>query len=164
VQAAFEVRRIQSSSGTRLLIAPSAQDAKIQFHAAPGSGLSANDENTLAAEVRNFLRAGLNLLPVDLPPDFPFTDFKGLGSGSSQVIALPFQLSGKAAPASGAQPLTQSFIGSSGFAVGVSSDYVTAPAPTGPIDIKTIQDTITQTPVPISIGWGWFSRTAIYHL
>ena len=40
VSAAFDVRRVQSSSGTRLLIRPSSQDAKIQFIAAPGTGLS----------------------------------------------------------------------------------------------------------------------------
>ena len=60
------------------------------------------------------------------PTDFPFAAFKGLGSGSGQVIALPFQLSGAGAPASGVQPLTQSFIGSSGFAFAVSSEYVGA--------------------------------------
>jgi len=57
------------------------------------------------------------MTPATLPRDFPSSEFKGLGSGASEVIALPFQLSGGQAPASGVQPLTQSFIGSSGFAV-----------------------------------------------
>ena len=52
-------------------------------------------------QVRKFLRESLRLLPVNLPMDFPFADFKGLGSGPSQVIALPFQLSGAGPPASG---------------------------------------------------------------
>src|SRR5215470_16963180 len=56
VHAAYEVRRIQTGSGTRLLISPSSQDAKIQFTAAPGSGLSAFDENALAVQVRKVLR------------------------------------------------------------------------------------------------------------
>jgi peroxiredoxin len=124
MQAAFEVQTSASGSGTKLTITPSSQNTAFQFHAAPGSGLSAADENTLAVHIRNFLRSGLNMPPVDLPANFPFSQFKGLGSGSSQVIALPFQLSGAAAPASGVQPLTQSFVGASGFAVGVSSDYV----------------------------------------
>jgi peroxiredoxin len=130
VHAAFEVRKVPVflfplGPGTKLLrsrlvISPSSQDAKIQFTAAPGSGLSAFDENALAVQVRKVLR-DMTLLPVDLPPNFPFDVFKGLGS----AIALPFQLSpGASAPASGVQPLTQSFIGSSGFAVAVSEDYV----------------------------------------
>ena len=40
VSAAFDVRKVPSSSGTRLLIRPSSQDANIQFIAAPGTGLS----------------------------------------------------------------------------------------------------------------------------
>jgi peroxiredoxin len=151
VQAAFEVevRTILISLGTqlfslvtRLFITPSSEDAKIQFHAAPGSGLSAADESTLAVQVRDFLRQSLTLLPIDLPTDFPFSAFKGLGSGSSGVIALPFQLSkGASAPASGVQPLTQSFIGSSGFAVAVSKEYVI-----GLIDIEAIRAAINSYP------------------
>jgi peroxiredoxin len=134
VQAAFEVRTTPSSAGTRLVISPTTQDAGIQFHAAPGSGLSAGDESTIAFHVRNFLRDELTLVPVDLPANFAFTAFKGLGSGPSAVVALPFQLSGAAAPTSGVQPLTQSFIGSSGFAVAVSKEYVA-----GLIDIDAIR-------------------------
>jgi peroxiredoxin len=46
-------------------------------------------------------------------------------------------LSGAAAPANGVQPLTQSFIGSSGFAVAVSNKYVT-----GLIDVEAIRSAI----------------------
>jgi peroxiredoxin len=140
VHAAYEVRRIQTSEGPSLLISPSSQDAKIQFNAAPGSGLSAGDANTLAVQIRKVLREGVTLLPVRLPDNFPFTDFKGLGSGPSQVIALPFQLSGAGPPASGIQPLTQSFIGSSGFAVALGKEYVIPPSRDhrGLIDIGAI--------------------------
>jgi hypothetical protein len=148
VHAAFEVRTVHPLGdvaglaarrhvGSRLLISPTSQDAKIQFTTAPGSGLSASDENALAVQVRKVLREDMILLPVDLPPNFPFAVFKGLGSGLSQVIALPFQLSGAGAPASGVQPLTQSFIGSSGFAVAVSKDYVS-----GLIDLEAIRAAI----------------------
>ena len=99
--------------------------------------MTAADENRIAAEVRKVLREGLTLLPVDLPADFPFADFKGLGSGPSQVIALPFQLSGAGPPASGLQGLTQSFIGSSGFAFAVGKEYVS-----GLIDIEAIREAI----------------------
>ena len=122
VRAAFDVARAPHTAGRRLVIQPSAQDAKIQFIAAPGSGLTAVDEGRIAAEVRKFLREGLILHPVDLPADFVFADFKGLGSGSNQVIALPFQLSGAALPPNGLQSLTQSFLGSSGFGFAVSQE------------------------------------------
>jgi peroxiredoxin len=146
VHAAYEVRRIQTGSGAKLLISPSSQDAKIQFTAAPGSGLSAFDENALAVQVRKVLREDMVLLPVDLRAEFPFTLFKGLGSGASQAIALPFQLSvpPPPPPASGVQPLNQSFIGSSGFAVAVSSDFVT-----GVIDTKRIEEIVTDTRLPL---------------
>jgi hypothetical protein len=114
VSAAFDVRTVQFSRRfrTRLLIQPSSQDSKIQFITAPGTGLNAADEHRIAAEVRKVLREGLTLPPVDLPPEFPFAVFKGLGSGPSQVIALPYQLSGAGLPPNALQSLTQSFIGS----------------------------------------------------
>ena len=66
VHAAFEVRKVPVfpfpfGPGTKLLrsrlvISPSSEDSKIQFTAAPGSGLSACDENTLAVQVRKVLR------------------------------------------------------------------------------------------------------------
>jgi peroxiredoxin len=170
VHAAFEVRTIQIGPDgsqragrvdfipvlhTRLLISPSSQDAKIQFTAAPGSGLSAFDENALAVQVRKVLRENLVVLPVDLPSDFRFTFFKGLGSGSSQAIALPFQLSNAPAPASGVQPLNQSIIGSSGFAFAVSSDFAKTL-----IDIAKIQANIESQPLVIR----FLGRPVTYHL
>src|SRR5262249_58822952 len=119
------------------------QDAKIQFTAAPGSGLSALDENALAVQVRKVLREDMVLLPVDLPPNFPFAVFRGLGS----AIALPFQLSGASAPASGVQPLTQSFVGSSGFAVAVNKDYVS-----GLIDLEAIRQAINNFSQTITVS------------
>src|ERR1700738_323460 len=140
VQAAFKIRKVNSRSGPKLLIFPATDDAKIQFNAAPGSGLSAADETALAVEVRRALRESMMPSPAALPRDFPFTDFKGLGSGSSQVIALPFQLSGAPTPASGVQPLTQSFIETSGFALAVSSGYVS-----GLFDVAAIRQAVDGT-------------------
>jgi len=164
VHAAFEVSTtlfpFPFGSGakllrTRLVISPSSQDSKIQFTAAPGSGLTTFDENALAVQVRKVLREDMILLPVDLPLGFPFTVFKGLGSGSSQVIALPFQLSGADAPASGVQPLTQSFVGSSGFAFAVSGDYAKTL-----IDVAKIQTNIQSQPLVLRI----LGRRVTYHL
>lgn len=124
VRATFTVRQVPHGSGRRLLIQPSAQDTKIDFIAAAGSGLSAPAASRIAVEVRKFIREGVSLLPVDLPADFKFADFKALGSGPNQVVALPFQLSGAAPPPSGLQSLTQSFIGSGGFGFAVSKEHV----------------------------------------
>lgn len=124
VQATFEVRQTTSAAGKRLLIQPSADDSKIQFLAAAGTGLSAADVATLSAQVRNAVRESFPLLPVDLPAGFGFSDFKGLGSGPGQAVALPLQLSGAPPPAAGAQNVNNLFTGPAGFAVGVSQQYV----------------------------------------
>jgi peroxiredoxin len=159
VQVAFRIRKIGSRSGPKLLILPSTEDAKIQFIAAPGSGLSVSDQNTLSAEVRKALRESMTPAPAALPRDFPFSDFKGVGSGATQAIALPFQLSGASAPASGVQPLTQSFIGSSGFAVAVSATYVS-----GLFDLEAIRQAMAGTSFTVHISVWPFSASVTYRL
>jgi peroxiredoxin len=124
VRATFEVRQVGSPSGRRLVIRPSAQDSKIQFIAASGTGLSAADVATLSAQVRKAVRESFTLLPVDLPLDFAFSDFKGLESGAGQALALPLQLSGAATPVGGIQSVNNLFIGPSGFAFAVSREFV----------------------------------------
>jgi peroxiredoxin len=124
VEAAFDVRTVHSSTGRRLLIRPTSQDSKIQFIAAPGSGLSAIDVSRIAAQVRKVVRQGITLLPVDLPPGFPFAEFKGVGTGDAQAVALGLQLSSATRPAGGLQTLTQSFVGPSGFALAVGKEFV----------------------------------------
>jgi peroxiredoxin len=153
VQAAFEVTlrwSLLHRFERRLFISPSSDDSKFLFTAAPGTGLSASDQDTLAALIRQVIRQNLTLLPIDIPRTFPFTAFKGLSSGSSQVMALPFQLSGAAAPASGVQPLNQVFIGSSGFAVAVSKEYVT-----GLIDLAAIRAAINSQSVTFTLSGPW---------
>ena len=126
VQAAFDVRTVLSSWGTRLLVTPTAQDNKIQFTPAAGSGLSAIDVSRIATQVRKVIREGFTLLPVDLPSGFPFREFKGVGAGDAQAIALGIQLSGAGVPAGGLQGVAQSAVGPSGFAVVVSKEFVTS--------------------------------------
>jgi peroxiredoxin len=164
VHAAYEVRTVPffpfpfgpgtKLLRTRLVISPSSQDSKIQFIAAPGSGLSAGDENALAVQVRKVIR-DMTLLPVDLPPNFPFAVFKGLGS----AIALPFQLSpGASAPPSGVQPLNQSFIGSSGFAVAVNKDYVIGRMTVVLDAIRRAVDSFRRT---FTVSFGWFGSVSV---
>lgn len=147
LSAAFDVRKVSTPSATRLAISPSPHDAKIQFVPAPGTGLGAVEASRIGGEIRNVLRRGMTQTPVDLPADFPFAEFKGLGSGANQVIALPVQLSGATPPAGGAQALAQSFIGSSGFALAVSKEYVS-----GLIDIEAIRASMREQSLTIRVG------------
>jgi peroxiredoxin len=158
VQAAFEVRRAFAGLGRRrLLIRPSPQDSKIQFVAAPGSGLSAADAGRISAQVRKVVREGFSLLPVDLPPGFPFAEFKGLGTGAGQVLVLPLQLSGAAPPPGGLQTVTQPFVDSSGFAFGVGREYVQ-----GLIDVEAIREAIRSRRLTIGVDLWLGSVTATY--
>lgn len=141
VRATFDVRQTPHGTGRRLLIRPSAQDAKIDFTAAPGSGLSPSAVSRIAAEVRKFIREGVSLLPVDLPHDFAFADFKGLGSGPNQVVALPYQLSGGPPAPAGLHSITQSFLGSSGFGFAVSKEQVNTL-----IDVEAIREAVRNRP------------------
>jgi peroxiredoxin len=158
VRAGFDISQ-DHRAGRRLLIKPSAQDSKIEFAAAPGSGLTALETSRISAEVRRFLREGLTMLPVDLPDEFIFTEFKGLGSGANQVIALPFQLSNSAPPASGVQGITQSFIGSSGFGFAVSKDHVASL-----IDLEAIRQSVASQTPKFTVSYGLGSTTVTYRL
>ena len=120
----FEVHAIGTHEARKLRIRPSPQDAKIQFIAAPGSGLSAGDAAAIAAEVRLALRGSFTLVPVDLPQEFPFTEFKGVGAGDGQAVALPLQLSDPPSPPGAIQEITQSVVGAAGFAFGIGADFV----------------------------------------
>ena len=159
VQAALRIRRVNTGAGPKLLILPSTDDSKIQFIPAPGSGLGAAEQNRLSVEVRKALRESMAPSPPTLPRDFPFSVFKWLGSGASQVVALPFQLSGAPEPASGVQPLTQSFIGGSGFAIAISAGYVSSL-----IDVEAIRQAMAAASVSITIRRWTFSVTVTYRL
>lgn len=158
VNITYVITNVAGSHGSRLVIEPSAQDAKIEFIASPGSGLTAVDVSRIAAQVRTFVR-GMTMLPVDLPEDFAFTYFKGLGSGFNQVIALPLQLSGGAPPPDGLQGVTQSFTGSAGFGVAVSKGYVTSL-----IDLDAIRQSLAARRPSFTIHYLIGSSTATYKL
>jgi peroxiredoxin len=136
VRAVFDVGRAAHWK-RRLEIRPSSQDAKIQFLAAPGSGLTTNDENVLSLHIRKVLRERMSLLPIDLPADFPFADFKGLGVGANPVIALPLQLSDAPPPSNGLPSLTKSFIGAAGFGFAINKQFVV-----GRVDLEPFRQAI----------------------
>lgn len=108
----------------KLVIRPSSQDSKIQFIAAQGTHLSQVEVDQIAVVLRAVIREQFTPQPLDLPSGFPFFAFKALGSGSSQTLALPLQLSGDPLSATHLQSVTQSFIGSAGFAFAVSRQFV----------------------------------------
>lgn len=150
VHATYDVTKIPHRGGRRLLIRPSAQDGKIGFTAAPGSGLTSPQVSRISGEVRKFVREGLSLLPVDLPADFAFSDFKGLGTGQDQAIALPLQISGAALPSTGPHGITESFIGASGFGFAVSKERIDRL-----LDVNTIRERITARPLTVTLSrWG----------
>ena len=99
------------------------------------------------------------LLPIDLPADFAFSDFKGLGSSPNQVIALPLQLSGAAPPPNGLQGINQSFIGSSGFGFAVSKEHVSTL-----IDLDEIRQAITGRQLTFTISYGFGHSSVTYTL
>jgi hypothetical protein len=133
VRATFDIRMVEPfERGRWLVITPSADDAKIQFIPALTTGpvgealevLSASEAAKIATQIRQALRKDFKLAPVDLPDEFPFREFKGVGTGAGQAIALGLQLSDAASPASGLTSVTQSFVGPSGFAFAVSKEFV----------------------------------------
>jgi peroxiredoxin len=124
VRAAFELSVHSGASGRKLSVRPSSKDSKIQFTAAAGTGLTTAEVSRISGEVRDIVREKFTPQPVDLPPEFPFSEFKVIGSGANQVIALPIQVSDSPLPAGRIQTLDNNFADSSGFAFAASKEYV----------------------------------------
>lgn len=124
VRAAFDLAVTSSGGGKKLSVHPSSQDSRIQFIAAPGTHLTAGEVTRISSEVRKVVRESFTPLPVDLPADFPFSEFKALGSGGHQAFALPLQVSGTPVPAGHVQSISHHFADSSGFAFAVSKGCV----------------------------------------
>ena len=124
VRAAFELSVLSIASGRKLSVRPSAKDSKIQFIAASGTGLTGAEVSRISGEVRDIVREKFTPQPVDLPPDFPFSEFKVIGSGANQVIALPIKVSDTPLPTGRIQDLDENFADSSGFAFAASKEHI----------------------------------------
>src|SRR5262245_16686424 len=124
VRAAFELSVLSSASGRKLSVRPSSKDNKIEFIAASGTGLTNVEVSRISAELRDIVREKFTPQPVDLPPEFPFSEFKVIGSGANQVIALPIQVSDAPLPTGRIQNLDENFADSSGFAFAASKEHV----------------------------------------
>jgi peroxiredoxin len=159
VRAVFKVRKQTLLGKTRLLIQPSTVDDQIEFTAAAGSGLSSTQNAAVGAQIRKALREGLLLLPVDLPTGFAFSEFKGLQTEFDAVLALPLQLSDRV-PAPGAiAGVTQSVVGSHGFAFAVSQEHVVRM-----IDVEAIKANLQARTFSLSIDLLFGSVGADYTL
>ncbi len=100
---------------------------EIQFVSAPGTGLSVQDTALIESEIRRVLKAGLlDSAGLELPQDFPFKQFKGLGSGSDHVVALPLHQSEPEPPPSAFARFNNVFLtsGYEDFAIAVGKDYI----------------------------------------
>jgi hypothetical protein len=124
VRAAFELSVLSSASGRKLSVRPSSKDNKIEFIAAAGTGLTNAEVSRISGELRDIVREKFTPQPVDLPPEFPFSEFKVIGSGANQVIALPIQLSDAPLPTGRLQSLDENFADSSGFAFAASKESI----------------------------------------
>jgi len=124
VRAAFELSVLATPSGRKLSVRPSSKDSKIQFIAASGTGLTGAEVSRISGEMRDIVREKFTPQPVDLPPDFPFSEFKVIGSGANQVVALPIQVSNAPLPSGRIQNLDENFADSSGFAFAASKEYI----------------------------------------
>jgi peroxiredoxin len=155
IRATYEVRRETDQGTTRLVIRPSPHDEKIAFLPAPGSGVDAAETARISTQLRKLLRQGVSLPPIELPEGFPFSDFKGVGSGADPALVLPLQLSGNPPPAGGAQGVTQTFLGESGgFGIAVSREFVTPTAPGGGgvVDLEAIREAVEEAAVHGPLG------------
>jgi peroxiredoxin len=125
VQATFEVRLVGSGADRKLQIRPSSQDSKIRFTADPGTGLSAADVARISIQVRKAVRESFTLLPVDLPPEFAFSSFKGVGGDPSRALALPIQLSDRVPPPGALLDINTLFVGPAAFAFAIGREFIT---------------------------------------
>lgn len=98
---------------------------KIQFSPATGTGLSVHDTARIESEIRRVLDENFEM-NLELPNDFRFRQFKGLGSGTNAVLALPAKLTPPFHDlVDGLNGLANNFLNSSdGFAVAVSKEHV----------------------------------------
>ena len=124
VQATYSARSKTVGDHAVLQVDVPADDGKIVFIPKPGTGLTAAETADIAVRVRKALRGDFAPLEVDLPAGFPFVDFKVLGSGAGQAIALPLPLPDRPFPAGAIGSVGNNFTAGSEFAIAVSREYV----------------------------------------
>jgi peroxiredoxin len=125
VQARYVVRPRTLPGGRRVLrVEVTPDDNEIRFITAPGTGLGTADQQAIASQVRTALRTRFRAQDVSLPDDLAFAEFTALGSGATRALVLPLQLSGTAAPMNSLSSVTRNLLGSDGFAIAVSREFL----------------------------------------
>jgi peroxiredoxin len=152
-------------------------DRRVEFFPAPGSGMSqATADSTIAVHVRKAIRERFKPTPVDLPGDFKYFEFKGLGSfgnlldnhwvdalgtGDEQALVLPVQLSGAPAPPGAIDTVINLFLGTgpsqNDFAIAVSKEYVTA-------QLAPMLDKLRQYQESFEVELPWPLPNPTYHI
>lgn len=173
VRITYQVVPKTINGKTSLGIETPSDNSRIQFFPAPGSGLSQADaDNTIAPHIRKAIRERFTATAIDLPEDFQFFEFKGLGSfgnlhnhqyvdalgtGADQALVLPMQLSGNPSPPGAFNSITNLFLGTgagqSDFAIAVSKEHVITKFQPTLDNLRQFKQTFT-VPVPI-----WFDPT-----
>jgi peroxiredoxin len=126
VQAAFTLSYNPTGAGGKpaLEAQPTTDKNKIAFVPAAGS-LTAAEGAQITRQVQKFIMTKFAPIGTPLPDDFKFTQFKGLSSGATKVVALPAKLTGNPLPASKLAAINNVFLGAGDdFAAAVSKDYI----------------------------------------
>jgi peroxiredoxin len=125
LEAAFSVEPKVEDNQPVLEVKVTADDNQITFVPAPGTGLSATDATQIEKSIRSGLRENIEPMSLSIASDFPFGHFKGLGSGSNQVVALPVTLDGPAPPPSAINSINAQFLNpADDFGVAISREYI----------------------------------------
>jgi peroxiredoxin len=118
VRIVYDVKR----SGPSLKIVPPEDDSGISFHSE--TPLSFVVTKAITDEVAILVRKRFRPNDVDVTTDFGFSGaFKTIGSGSSQVLAVPLSLTG-GVPSGTVGTLTQAWLGNQDFALAVGHEFV----------------------------------------
>ncbi len=150
--------RITFAIGTKLVEGKTVVEASIdsdndiEFHPASGT-LSSEDAGKITTQVRKVVKSGFEPTTVEVPDDIPFDNFKPLGSGSNQVVALPVTLGGEAPAASALGSVNNLFLSSGDeYGVAVRREHVES-------EMQSFKDTINGFSVSYEIGWWVFTVT-----
>ena len=162
VRLEFNVSVDNTSTGPKLKVTPTADDANITFHAEPGS-VSNDDASIIERYVIQKVRKDFQPTEVNLPTGFSFSSFKAIASSpnpSDQAVAFPVSLSG-GAPAGNIQSIAQSLLGGKDFVLAISNGYVNKLFQ--PL-LNSVAAQIAAIQITESISLGITSVSATYHL
>ena len=136
---------------TILQVEVPADDSKIQFTSAANTGLGPPDLQQIAIQIRKALREGFEPINVELPADFRFSQFKGLGN----ALALPLRLVPPLdLPASALGTVTNNFLNAD-FSIAISRDYFQT-------QFQPTIDNLMQFTQSFDVGYSIFTVT--YHV